>query len=149
MVVADVSESTGRSRREAVIVYRAGESRRSRGVTIEGCPNLWGQIRRPLANSTQDWANVSAADRVGRIHFPDHVLPARLLIKDVPFLGSGSTLIAADKTGRTCCGVELDPLYSDVIVPRYEAAAGAPAVLDERARPSRRSRRTGREPASA
>jgi hypothetical protein len=32
-----------------------------------------------------------------------------------PFLGSGSTLIAADKTGRVCRGVELDPLYVDVM----------------------------------
>jgi DNA modification methylase len=48
-----------------------------------------------------------------------------------PFLGSGSTLIAADKTGRVCRGVELDPLYLDVIVRRYEAATGAPAVLVE------------------
>ena len=48
-----------------------------------------------------------------------------------PFLGSGSTLIAADKTNRVCRGVELDPLYVEVIVRRYEAAAGAPAVLVE------------------
>jgi DNA modification methylase len=48
-----------------------------------------------------------------------------------PFLGSGSTLIAADKTGRICRGVELDPLYVDVIVRRYEAATGARAVLVE------------------
>jgi DNA modification methylase len=46
-----------------------------------------------------------------------------------PFLGSGSTLIAADKTRRVCRGVELDPLYVDVIVRRYEAATGNPAVL--------------------
>jgi DNA modification methylase len=32
-----------------------------------------------------------------------------------PFLGSGSTLVAANKTGRVCRGVELDPLYVDVI----------------------------------
>ena len=48
-----------------------------------------------------------------------------------PFLGSGSTLIAADKTGRVCRGVELDPLYVDVIMRRYEAATGGPAVLVE------------------
>lgn len=35
------------------------------------------------------------------------------------FLGSGSTLIAAQKTGRICYGTELDPKYVDVIVQRY------------------------------
>jgi len=48
-----------------------------------------------------------------------------------PFLGSGSTLIAANKAGRVCRGVELDPLYVDVIIRRYEAATGEAAVLRE------------------
>jgi len=48
-----------------------------------------------------------------------------------PFLGSGSTLIAANKAGRVCRGVELDPLYVDVIIRRYQAATGAAAVLAE------------------
>jgi DNA modification methylase len=48
-----------------------------------------------------------------------------------PFLGSGSTLIAAEATGRVCRGVELDPLYVDVIIRRWEAATGDPAVLVE------------------
>jgi DNA modification methylase len=46
-----------------------------------------------------------------------------------PFLGSGSTLMAAHKTGRVCRGVELDPLYVDVIVRRFEAGAGLAANL--------------------
>lgn len=46
-----------------------------------------------------------------------------------PFLGSGSTLMAAENSGRLCCGVELDPLYVDVIVRRYEAATGTTVVL--------------------
>jgi DNA modification methylase len=37
-------------------------------------------------------------------------------------------LIATDKTGRVCRGVELDPLYVDVIVRRYEAASGQEAM---------------------
>jgi DNA modification methylase len=48
-----------------------------------------------------------------------------------PFLGSGSTLIAAGSTGRVCRGVELDPLYVDVIIRRYEAATGEAGVLLE------------------
>ena len=41
-----------------------------------------------------------------------------------PFLGSGFTLIAAERTGRRCRGVEIDPLYVDVIVRRYQAETG-------------------------
>src|ERR1700693_1988710 len=37
-----------------------------------------------------------------------------------PFLGSGSTLIAAERTRRRCRGIEIDPLYVDLIVRRYE-----------------------------
>jgi site-specific DNA-methyltransferase (adenine-specific) len=36
-----------------------------------------------------------------------------------PFLGSGTTLIAAEKTGRICYGMEIDPKYCDVIIKRY------------------------------
>lgn len=45
-----------------------------------------------------------------------------------PFLGSGSTVMAAEKAGRTCRGVEIDPLYVDVVLRRYEAVTGTKAV---------------------
>jgi DNA modification methylase len=44
-----------------------------------------------------------------------------------PFLGSGTTLLAAERTGRRCHGLELDPLYVDVIVRRWQAFTGAAA----------------------
>lgn len=37
-----------------------------------------------------------------------------------PFLGSGTTLIAAEKQNRVCYGMELDPAYCDIIVERYK-----------------------------
>ncbi|MBZ5623516.1 MAG: DNA modification methylase [Acidobacteriia bacterium] len=47
-----------------------------------------------------------------------------------PFLGSGTTLIAAELTGRTCYGVELDPKYVDVICQRFMDFSGKPATLE-------------------
>lgn len=49
-----------------------------------------------------------------------------------PFCGSGSTLIAAERLGRKCRAIELDPRYCDVILRRWEAETGREAVLMER-----------------
>jgi DNA modification methylase len=48
-----------------------------------------------------------------------------------PFLGSGTTLIAAELTGRTCYGIELDPKYADVICQRWQNFTGETATLGE------------------
>jgi hypothetical protein len=48
-----------------------------------------------------------------------------------PFGGSGTTLIAAEKTDRKACLIEIDPGYVDVIVRRFEAATGQSAILLE------------------
>jgi len=44
-----------------------------------------------------------------------------------PFLGSGSTLIACEQTGRVCYGMEIDPGYVDVIIQRWENFTGKKA----------------------
>lgn len=47
-----------------------------------------------------------------------------------PFLGSGSTLMACEQTGRVCYGIELDEKFADVIVNRYiEAVGGSDGVF--------------------
>ncbi|AUM75433.1 site-specific DNA-methyltransferase [Paracoccus jeotgali] len=47
-----------------------------------------------------------------------------------PFMGSGTTLIAAETTGRVCLGIELDPTYVDVAVARWQNLTGQTAVLE-------------------
>jgi DNA modification methylase len=47
-----------------------------------------------------------------------------------PFLGSGTTLAAAEMTDRICYGLELDPKYVDVVVQRWQTLSGKEAVLD-------------------
>lgn len=46
------------------------------------------------------------------------------------FLGSGSTLIACEKTNRKCYGMELDEEYCDVIIKRFEQYTGKKAILE-------------------
>jgi len=48
-----------------------------------------------------------------------------------PFLGSGTTLAAAELTERVCLGIELDPKYVDVICTRYFNLTGKQAVLGD------------------
>ena len=48
-----------------------------------------------------------------------------------PFLGSGTTLIAAERTGRVCYGIELAPYYVDTIIRRWQDLTGGQAVHAE------------------
>jgi len=46
-----------------------------------------------------------------------------------PFVGSGTTLLAAERTGRRCYAIELDPHYVDTAIARWEAMSGQRATL--------------------
>lgn len=45
-----------------------------------------------------------------------------------PFIGSGSSILAAERVGRRCYGIELDPLYVDTAIRRWQAITGQQAV---------------------
>jgi DNA modification methylase len=92
-------------------------------------------------NMTDVWeyASVSGEERLG------HATPKPLAMIErcirssseenaiviEPFLGSGTTLIAAENTNRKCYGMEISPKYCDVIIQRWENATGQKAVLSE------------------
>ena len=44
------------------------------------------------------------------------------------FLGSGTTLMAAERVGRICYGMEIDPLYVDTAIRRWQAYTGGHAI---------------------
>ncbi|MGA2795308.1 MAG: site-specific DNA-methyltransferase [Roseiarcus sp.] len=95
---------------------------RSNVWTYPGASSLGSDARRGLQDHPTVKPTVMLEDALLDLtHRGDIVLD--------PFLGSGSTLIAADKAGRVCRGVEFDPLYVDVIIRRYEAATGEAAAL--------------------
>ena len=62
--------------------------------------------------------------------FFTHFSAEESLVVDL-FLGSGSTLIAAEKTGRICYGMEISPAYVDVVLKRWEDYTGKTAILQE------------------
>ena len=83
----------------------------------------------------------SSGNVFSKIHkatFPVY-LPENILVNFSPdggividsFLGSGSTLIACEKTNRKCYGMEIDPHYCDVIIKRWEDYTGQKAELIE------------------
>jgi DNA modification methylase len=58
----------------------------------------------------------------------NHTKPGELVYE--PFLGSGTTLAAAEVTQRVCYGIELDPKYADVVVERWQGLTGRKATLE-------------------
>jgi len=60
-------------------------------------------------------------------HFISMATPSGACVLD-PFCGSGTTIIASQKLGRRCMAVEIDPLYVDICVQRWEEFTGKKAI---------------------
>ncbi len=91
-------------------------------------------------NMTDVWSfpRVTGAERHGHATPKPVAMMARVMLTSVPegglcvepFGGSGSTLMAAEQTGRKCYTMELSPAYCDVIVQRWEKMTGGKATLE-------------------
>ena len=84
---------------------------------------LW-EIDRPVASP--EHPTMKPVELVARAI--EHSTSAGDFVYD-PFLGSGTTLIAAEELGRKCYGLEIEPKYVDVILQRWENFTGKTAVL--------------------
>jgi DNA modification methylase len=121
-----------RSQHELVFVYKAGKGAHRNNVELgrhgRNRSNLWSY---PGVNSFR-----RSSDEGDLLALHPTVKPVRLvadalldcsargdLVLD-PFLGSGTTLIAAERVGRRCAGIEFDTLYVDTIVRRWQALTG-------------------------
>ena len=127
-----------RSKHEFVYVWKSGVGEHRNNVELgkhgRNRTNVW------------DYAGVTGHTAQNREELTLHptVKPVALVadaIKDVtvandlvldPFCGSGTILIAAERTGRRARAIELDPHYVDVAVRRWEAYAGKRAVHEAR-----------------
>lgn len=125
-----------RSKHELVFVYRVGDAQHFNAVELgrhgRNRTNVW------------DYQSVnSGGTRSGELDWHPTVKPVALVsdaIKDVTkrrglvldaFLGSGTTLVAAERSGRQCRGIEIDPTYVDIAIQRWEAATGREAKLED------------------
>jgi DNA modification methylase len=91
------------------------------------------------ANATDLWA-IKKLNHTAMVHLTEK--PVELAARAIAyssrrdenvldlFGGSGSTMAAAEQTGRTAFLMELDPLYCDVIVERIQKLTGKPAILE-------------------
>lgn len=126
-----------RSKHELCLIFKRGEAPHRNNVEL-------GKHGRSRSN-VWTYAGVNTF-RTGREEdLADHptVKPVQMIadaIRDVtkrgdvvldPFAGSGTILIAAEMTGRKARGIEIDPVYADVAIRRFEAFTGKPVILAE------------------
>jgi DNA modification methylase len=105
------------------------------------------ELGRHGRNRTNVWNYAGATSLYGRKTEEGHLLEMHPTVKPVPmladaildssargeivldcFLGSGSTLLAAERVGRRLFGIEFDPLYVDVAIRRWQKQTGQQAV---------------------
>jgi DNA modification methylase len=124
-----------RSKHELVFIFKIGTAPHTNTFGL-------GETGR-YRTTVWDYAGVNTfrAGRLEELELHPTVKPVDLVsdaIKDCtrrggivldPFGGSGTTLIAAQKSGRTARLIEFDPSYCDVIIRRFEAVTGSPAIL--------------------
>ena len=124
-----------RSRHELIFVWKSGTGSHINNFEL-------GQHGRSRTN-VWEYPGISAAGpgRLDELAMHPTVKPVALVadaLKDCsrrggivldPFMGSGTTLIAAERTGRRACGIEIDPAYVDVAVRRWQSFTGKWATL--------------------
>lgn len=123
-----------RSQHELVFVFKAGTGKHINNVELgkhgRNRTNLWSYAGINSFGATRD-ADLALHPTVKPVALvADALLDCSKrngIVLDA-FAGSGTTLIAANKTGRRGYGIELDPRYCDVIVKRLSEAAGVPAI---------------------
>jgi DNA modification methylase len=125
-----------RSQHELFAVFRNGKTQHRNNVQLgrfgRSRSNVWNY---PGANNAAHGAGEGKLLALHPTAKPVALLADAILDSTVrgdivadAFLGSGSTLIAAEKVGRQCRGIELDPLYCDTIIRRWQRWGGGEAI---------------------
>jgi DNA methylase len=123
-----------RSQHELICVFKSGVGRHTNNVEL-------GKNGRNRTNVWQyDSAGTQARKGNNVLELHPTVKPVQMVMDALldcsnrgdividSFLGSGTTLLAAERTGRICRGIELDPLYVDTAIRRWQNLTGRDAV---------------------
>ena len=128
-----------RSQHELVLVFRNGKASHRNNIQLgkfgRNRTNVW---QYPGANTLSRQKGENNPFEVHPTVKPVALIADALLDCSAPdnivldsFLGSGSTLIAAQRSNRICYGIELDPLYVDTIIRRWQRETGLEAINAE------------------
>ena len=125
-----------RSQHELVFVFRNGKGKHRNNVQLgqygRNRTNVWEYPGINALSKQSDEGNLLALHPTVKpvAMVADALLDcsARGEVVLDAFLGSGSTLIAAERTGRVCHGIELDPIYVDTAVKRWQRYTGDQAI---------------------
>jgi DNA modification methylase len=125
-----------RSQHELVLVYKHGTAPHTNtfglGETGRHRSNVWQYAGvNSFGKNQKDLALHPTVKPVAMVKDAIRDVTKRREIVLDPFGGSGTTLIAAERTGRVARLMELDPVYCDVICRRFEELTGTPAILEE------------------
>ena len=126
-----------RSQHELVFVFKRGDGRHRNNIQLgkhgRNRTNLWSYPGiRSLSHASEEGNLLALHPTVKPIRLvADAILDctARGEIVLDSFLGSGTTILAAERVGRACRAIELDPLYVDVAIRRWQAHTGDDAIL--------------------
>jgi len=124
-----------RSAHELIFCWKAGRGRHTNNVEL----GKWGRNRTNIWRypGIRTFRHSDEGDLLALHSTPKPVRMIADAMLDVTkrgdliidaFLGSGTTVIAAERVGRRCYGIELDPKYADTIIARYERHSGEPAI---------------------
>lgn len=125
-----------RSQHELVFVFKRGKSSHRNNIQLGQFgryrTNVWNYRRaNSLGRTAEEGCLAELHPTVKPVELvADAILDctARSDIVIDPFLGSGTTVIAAERTGRICYGMELNPIYVDTIVRRWQSFTGQTAL---------------------
>ncbi len=125
-----------RSRHELIFVFRNGKEKHRNNIQLgrygRNRTNVWTYPSINTLSKTGNEGNLLALHPTVKpiTLIADALLDCSSrgdLVLDA-FLGSGSSLMAAERTGRSCFGIELDPIYVDTAIKRWQRYTGDHAV---------------------